>query len=255
MPSQVYFRLSRRIGESSNLRKLERKLVCGANQTVGSRGSINIFTEKVETQAFVSYAGLLPGVRQFVNGDSDSSMSDSEQSQVIQHWLDRLKAGDPAARDALIEHSCERLRAITRKQLRSFPGVHRWEETSDVLLQQAAMRLHRALLEVQPENVRAFMGFAATQVRRELLDLVRHYYGPQGMGAKHARPTSALPIDLTILRDTRRRTIRLVPRQSSDGRSSMPGSISFHPKNARSFSCSITKACSKKRSLRSSEYP
>src|SRR5687768_6700533 len=109
----------------------------------------------------------------------------SESSQVIQHWLDRLREGDPAARDALIEHSCDRLRAITRKQLRGFLGVQRWEESSDVL-QQAAMRLHRSLQEVQPESVRAFMGFAATQVRRELLDLARHYYGPQGMGAKHA---------------------------------------------------------------------
>lgn len=112
----------------------------------------------------------------------NSPMSDSENSQVIQHWLDQLKAGDPTARDALIEHSCDRLRAITKKQLRRFPGVHRWEETSDVL-QHAAMRLHRALQDVHPENVRAFLGLVSIQVRRELLDLARHYYGPQGIGA------------------------------------------------------------------------
>jgi RNA polymerase sigma-70 factor (ECF subfamily) len=34
--------------------------------------------------------------------------------------------------------------------------------------------------------VRDFYRLAATQIRRELIDLARHYYGPQGAGAHHA---------------------------------------------------------------------
>jgi RNA polymerase sigma-70 factor (ECF subfamily) len=66
--------------------------------------------------------------------------------------------------------------------LRRFPGVRRWEQTGDVL-QNALLRLLRALRQVQPASVRDFFGLAAEQVRREVLDLARHYYGPHGPGA------------------------------------------------------------------------
>jgi RNA polymerase sigma factor (sigma-70 family) len=48
------------------------------------------------------------------------------------------------------------------------------------------MRLLRALQDVQPGSVRDFFALAAQQIRRELIDLARHYYGPQGLGANHA---------------------------------------------------------------------
>jgi len=69
--------------------------------------------------------------------------------------------------------------------LRNYPGVGRWVEASDVL-QGSLLRLLRALESVQPESTRAFFGLAAEQKRRELLDLARHFYGPQGLGANHA---------------------------------------------------------------------
>ena len=69
--------------------------------------------------------------------------------------------------------------------LRGYPGVRRWAETDDVF-QSAVLRLLRAMREVRPSNTREFFGLAATQVRRELLDLARHYYGKQGLGANHA---------------------------------------------------------------------
>ena len=99
--------------------------------------------------------------------------------------LDRLRAGDESARDALIEHSCERLRRLTRKLKQDFPIVGRWEQTGDVF-QQAVMRLYRSLQDVQPENARAFFGLATLQIRRELFDLARKIGGPQGIGANHA---------------------------------------------------------------------
>jgi RNA polymerase sigma-70 factor (ECF subfamily) len=69
--------------------------------------------------------------------------------------------------------------------LKGHPAVRRWVESGDVL-QGALMRLLRALNDVQPGSVRDFFALAAQQIRRELIDLARHYYGPQGLGANHA---------------------------------------------------------------------
>lgn len=67
--------------------------------------------------------------------------------------------------------------------LRDFPRLRRWEQTDDVF-QTAAMKLYRSLSEVRPESVRHFFGLAATQIRRTLIDLARHHYGPEGQGAR-----------------------------------------------------------------------
>jgi RNA polymerase sigma factor (sigma-70 family) len=99
--------------------------------------------------------------------------------------LDRMRAGDGAARDELVRGFCERLERLARKMLRRFPGVQRWADTGDVL-QNSLLRLLRALEEVRPTTTQAFFGLAAEQMRRELLDLVRHYYGRYGIGANHA---------------------------------------------------------------------
>jgi RNA polymerase sigma-70 factor (ECF subfamily) len=103
----------------------------------------------------------------------------------IQGCIDRLKGGDVKARGELIGLACERLERLTRKMLRDYPRVHRWEDTGDVL-QNAAMRLFRSLDQVTPQTVPDFFRLASLNIRRELLDLVKHYYGPRGHGAKHA---------------------------------------------------------------------
>jgi RNA polymerase sigma-70 factor (ECF subfamily) len=103
----------------------------------------------------------------------------------VQRCLDRLRAGDSAARDELFNHACERLERLTRKMLRDYPAVRRWEQTGDVL-QNASLRLCRALDKVSLSDARAFYGLAALQIRRELIDLARRYYGAQGAGAHHA---------------------------------------------------------------------
>ncbi len=79
--------------------------------------------------------------------------------------------------------------------LQNYPGVRRWEETDDVL-QNAVLRLLRALRDVRPSSMREFFGLASVQIRRELLDLAKHYYGPEGAGAHHASRAgdSAAPV-------------------------------------------------------------
>jgi RNA polymerase sigma factor (sigma-70 family) len=105
----------------------------------------------------------------------------------IQNCLDRLRAGDSAARAELLRVSGERLLLMTRKMLSRYQGVRRWEESDDVL-QNVLLRLHRALEKVPLEATRDFLAIAAENIRRELIDLFRHYYGPEGIGANHATP-------------------------------------------------------------------
>lgn len=102
----------------------------------------------------------------------------------MQHCLDRLRAGDEAAREDLLRRACERLRRLTRALLKDYRRLKRWEETDDVF-QSAVLRLYRALRQVTPESPRHFFHLATVQIRRELVDLARHYYGPAGLGARH----------------------------------------------------------------------
>jgi len=103
----------------------------------------------------------------------------------IQGWIARLQKGDPAARDALLACAAERLRRLAHRMLRTYPRVQRWEQTDDVL-QNALLRLCRTLSDVPPRTATDFLRLAALNIRRELLDLAKHYYGPQGHGAHHA---------------------------------------------------------------------
>ncbi len=112
-------------------------------------------------------------------------MADSRsQTTGLQAWLDELRAGNEAARAEVIGRSCERLRQLAHRMLKNYPRLRRWEQTDDVL-QNAMIRLHRSLAEVKPESVAQYLGFAAAQIRRALLDLLRHHFGPEGAAAHH----------------------------------------------------------------------
>lgn len=108
-----------------------------------------------------------------------------DSSTQLHLFLARLQAGDETARNELFRYMTGRLERLTRKMLHQFPGVQRWAQTEDVL-QSALIRLLRSLEAVHPTTSRDFLGLATEQIRRELIDLARHYYGPQGPGANHA---------------------------------------------------------------------
>jgi RNA polymerase sigma-70 factor (ECF subfamily) len=108
----------------------------------------------------------------------------NSQLSMLQQLLPRAIAGDSAALDALLRHCSERLTLLTRRMLGDFQRVRRWAETDDVL-QNSLVRLVGALRDVKPTTTRDFYALATLQIRRELIDLARHYYGPQGMGANH----------------------------------------------------------------------
>jgi RNA polymerase sigma factor (sigma-70 family) len=104
--------------------------------------------------------------------------------------LERLRAGEPQARDAVIACAAGRMRIIARRMLARFPNVRRWEDTDDVF-QAAAMRLHRTLGRLAIDSPRDLLGLAVLQIRRELLDLARSHAGPESYAAH--RGTNGIP--------------------------------------------------------------
>jgi RNA polymerase sigma-70 factor (ECF subfamily) len=119
------------------------------------------------------------------NSDSTESNAESySQTVCIQKLLDQLQAGDENARAELIQCACTKMEQLTRRMLRSWERVHRWEDTCDVL-QNSLMRLYRSLGEAKPAKTVDFFRLAALNIRRELRDLAKHYYGPRGEGFNH----------------------------------------------------------------------
>lgn len=115
---------------------------------------------------------------------SDDS-AHGEQTIAVEKCLDMLRSGDTAVRGELLNLTQERLLRLTSKMKRDFRGVARWEQTEDVF-QNAAMRLYQAMSAAEIQDARHFFRLAALQIRRELIDMCRHYKGPQGQGAHHA---------------------------------------------------------------------
>ena len=123
------------------------------------------------------------------NSQSDSGPADNDaDNRHIQCCLDGLACGDEASRNALVSLAICRMQQMAHRMLQRSPKVRRWEETDDVV-QHAALRLHRALGAVAPENGRRFLGLMALQVRRTLLDLARKYSAPDSFAVHHDTDT------------------------------------------------------------------
>jgi len=124
-------------------------------------------------------------------------MSDATTPPTLtQDLLGRINTGDEAALDALLRHTAERLTRLTRRMLGEYARVRRWADTDDVL-QSALMRLVNALRALRPQTAREYLTLAALQIRRELIDLARRYFGPEGIGTNHdsVRPGQATRLD------------------------------------------------------------
>jgi len=115
---------------------------------------------------------------------------DDATGPLVALWLERHAAGDPHARGAILEIVSGRLRTLAHRMLAGFPRVRRWEETDDVF-QNAALRLHRTLGHMHLTDPRSVLALAATELRRELLDLARKHAGPLSEAANHA--TNVVP--------------------------------------------------------------
>jgi RNA polymerase sigma factor (sigma-70 family) len=101
---------------------------------------------------------------------------------LLQQQLDRLQAGEHGARDELIERACKRLQRLARRILQDYPALRRFADSCD-LTQNTVMRLMRSLQASPPGSVVDFFCLAAMEMRHGLIDMTRHYFGPQGAGA------------------------------------------------------------------------
>ncbi len=113
--------------------------------------------------------------------------SDPSTTIVVEDCLQDLRRGVPEAREQLIELTRNRLQRLTQTMLKDHVPLGRWEELDDVL-QRASLRLWMVLKEHHPESSLEFFRLAATVLRRELIDIARHYYGPLGQARHHQTP-------------------------------------------------------------------
>lgn len=128
-------------------------------------------------------------------GSAIVSRLDDLPTGRLEHCLRRFQANEAerqTARDELIAIAMERMSAVAHRMLRGFPQVRRWEETDDVV-QNAALRMHRALSAVAPVDGTHFLGLAILQIRWELMDLARKYASPSSFAAN--RETNVLQVD------------------------------------------------------------
>jgi RNA polymerase sigma-70 factor (ECF subfamily) len=110
---------------------------------------------------------------------------DNADVQRLEELVHRWQEGDETAAAEIIEHTCQRLEELTRRMYRrGFERVRRWEETGDIL-QRALLRLWRSLSAHPPGCLADYFRRAAVAIRRELVDLCRHYFGPRGMATHH----------------------------------------------------------------------
>ncbi len=116
----------------------------------------------------------------------NSTPSGPTSTLIVQGLLDQLGAGNHEASKQLLEASMGRLRRLSERILAGIPGVSRWEEADD-LLQNGSIRLWKALEKHHPPTPLDYYRLAAAVIRRELIDLSRHYFGPEGMGRNLAR--------------------------------------------------------------------
>lgn len=114
-------------------------------------------------------------------------MSLSDPPTPTQACLDRLAAGDPTARNDLYLLTRDHLLSKVRAILNRFPHLRRWEGSDDVL-HNAVLRLDAALSKVDVRSTQHYLALAARTIRHELIDLLRHHFGAQGLGGNHATP-------------------------------------------------------------------
>jgi RNA polymerase sigma-70 factor (ECF subfamily) len=109
-----------------------------------------------------------------------------DQNALLTECFEAIARGDLTARDRIVEACSERLRCLTHKILRRYPGVRRYDDTDDVF-QGAILRLHNALgqMALAGESPRSLMALGAIQIHRELVDLARRYTASSSYQANH----------------------------------------------------------------------
>jgi RNA polymerase sigma factor (sigma-70 family) len=107
----------------------------------------------------------------------------SRTSGTLTRMILSCRNGRVDNRDILISVTYERFRRLTSQMLDGFPALRGMEQTGDVL-NSAMIRFYHALQEFPMDSSAHFLRLAALQIRRELIDLSRRHFGPQGLAAR-----------------------------------------------------------------------
>jgi RNA polymerase sigma-70 factor (ECF subfamily) len=102
----------------------------------------------------------------------------SSKSIRVQISIDRVKAGDPVARDDLICCCCERVDDLIMTMLGRYEQVRRWEH-ADLVVQKVILRLYRSLEPVPLESSKDILRQASSHIRRELINLGENFFGSE----------------------------------------------------------------------------
>jgi len=108
-------------------------------------------------------------------------------TERIQEQLDNIVIGDHMtyARNELLVSSQKQIRYLVRSLLTMFSvDLLRWEGEDD-LVQDVLLRVDKAVLDAKPKYVGQFFIIVGFHVRWELINKIKHYYGPHGIAANH----------------------------------------------------------------------
>ncbi len=103
----------------------------------------------------------------------------------LRYWVTELQAGRPNAAEPTFRKIMAKVELFARGMFQKFPRVGKFVDVEDVI-QSSLIRLLAAFRQVRPESTRHFYALTNELIRRELLDLVKHYYGPRGHGTNRA---------------------------------------------------------------------
>ncbi|QDT38731.1 sigma-70 family RNA polymerase sigma factor [Stratiformator vulcanicus] len=106
------------------------------------------------------------------------------ESQEIESLLAESRRGEPGADDKLFRLCERRLMAIVRRVKLSYDRLDRWEQTEDVF-QEVAIKLFEEVRSRDYVDARHFYRSAALIVRRTMIDMARHHFGPEGAARQH----------------------------------------------------------------------
>ena len=109
--------------------------------------------------------------------DPDRALS----THSLQLWVVELQAGRPNAAEPVLRRIDASVRRLAATAFKRFPRAGRFADLDDVI-QGTLIRLLSALRAIRPDSTQQFYALANTAIRRELLDLIKKFYGPAGAG-------------------------------------------------------------------------
>ena len=99
----------------------------------------------------------------------------------IGELLQRVEAGDRAAREELLAESQHRLTLLASKMLKQFPRlVQQGRVETGLVLNDALLKLYNSFDQLQIQSPEHFINLAAQKIRFCLLDLARKYKAEMG---------------------------------------------------------------------------